>query len=60
MSKSGRPKNKKEIKVTVTGTIGEKAKENYNECLARIIVKQYGIEFAKALLECLKNEPDEE
>lgn len=47
---------KRQIKVTVTGTLGEKAKENFNEVLARIIVKQYGVEFAKNLLEELKKE----
>ena len=49
---------RREITVTCTGSIGEKAKENFNEVLARIIVKQYGIEFAKELLEELKKEDD--
>lgn len=49
---------RKQIKVTVSGTLGNKAKENFNEVLARIIVKQYGVEFAKELLEALKKQDD--
>lgn len=47
---------KRKIKVTVTGTLGEKAKENFHKKLAQIIVSQYGVEFAKALLEELKKD----
>ena len=49
---------KRKITVTCTGEIGEKAKENFNEVLSRIIVKQYGVEIAKAVLEELKKEDD--
>lgn len=49
---------RRQIKVTTSGTLSEKAKENFNEKLAQIIVHQYGVEFAKELLEELKKGDD--
>ena len=47
---------KRPITVTCTGKIGEEAKRNYHKILARIIVNQYGTEFAKELLEKLQKD----
>lgn len=47
---------KRQITVTCSGKIGEEAKRNYHKILARIIVEQYGAEFAKELLEELKKD----
>lgn len=47
---------KKQITVTFSGKIGEEAKRNYHKILARIIVDQYGVDFAKELLEALKKQ----
>lgn len=49
---------KRQITVTCSGKIGEEAKRNYHKILARIIVEQYGVEFAKELLEKLMKEDD--
>ena len=49
---------KRQITVTCSGKIGEEAKRNYHKILARIIVEQYGVEFAKELLEKLMEEDD--
>lgn len=49
---------KREIKVVTHGTIGKKANENFHRVLADMIVQQYGVEFAKELLEELKNQKD--
>lgn len=47
---------KRPITVTCTGKIGGEAKRNYHKILARIIVNQYGTEFAKELLEKLQKD----
>lgn len=47
---------KRQLKVKCHGQICEEAKMNYHKILARIIVNQYGVEFAKELLEELKKE----
>lgn len=49
---------KKQLTVTCHGQICEEAKRNYHKILARIIVDQYGVEFAKELLEKLMKEDD--
>lgn len=51
---------KRKITVTTSGTIGKEAIINYHKILADLIVEQYGVEFAKSLLEYLKNEKDDE
>lgn len=47
---------KREIKVKTSGKIGKKANQNFHRVLADMIVSQYGVQFAKALLEELKKE----
>lgn len=47
---------KKQITVKCSGKIGKEANENFHRVLADMIVKQYGIEFAKAVLEELKKD----
>lgn len=49
---------KRKITVTCSGKIGEEAKRNFHKVLARMIVDQYGTEFAKELLEELKKQED--
>ena len=46
----------KEIKVTTTGKPCKEAIINFHKILARMIVSQFGVEFAKSLLEELKKD----
>lgn len=47
---------KREITVKCTGVPCEEAVRNFHKVLARMIVSQFGVEFAKSLLEKLKKE----
>lgn len=47
---------KRKITVTCSGKIGKEANRNFHRVLADMIVQQYGIEFAEALLEELKKD----
>lgn len=49
---------KREITVKCSGKIGKEANRNFHRVLADMIVQQYGVEFAKELLEELKKQED--